>query len=106
MLGQKFGLLRRIRIPWPDLVGPLTYGAFASEKATGSGAYLTGAPNTATPAPAVWGLRIVVSSSMDEGTALVGAFRRGARGGRGEGHSTTPPRRAGPRCLPGWPAAP
>jgi HK97 family phage major capsid protein len=57
--------------------GPLTYGALVSERAETAGTYLSGPPNSMTPSLSLWGLRVVVSSAMTEGTALVGAFRRG-----------------------------
>jgi HK97 family phage major capsid protein len=58
------------------VLGPLTFGALVSEKADTAGTYLSGTPTMMAPALGIWGLRLVVSSVMTEGTAVVGAFRR------------------------------
>lgn len=51
--------------------GPFNYGPY------GVGGYRTEAGNTG-PVDTLWGLRVVVTTAMTEGTALVGAFSMGA----------------------------
>jgi HK97 family phage major capsid protein len=60
------------------ILAPDVFALISTAKADGGGSYLSGAPISAAPALNLWGLAMVVSSSLAAGTAIVGAFRRGA----------------------------